>query len=39
MLKFYSSGTLDIRRIGAPKMEDVIGNRTRVKLLNSCTTI
>ncbi len=35
-LKFYSSVRLDIRRIGALKKdEDVIGNRTRVKVVKN----
>src|SRR5512136_551877 len=35
-LKFYSSVRLDIRRIGAlKKEEDVIGNRTRVKVVKN----
>jgi recombination protein RecA len=35
-LKFYSSVRLDIRRIGAIKKdEDVIGNRTRVKVVKN----
>ncbi len=35
-LKFYSSVRLDIRRIGAIKNgEDVIGNRTRVKIVKN----
>jgi recombination protein RecA len=35
-LKFYSSVRLDIRRIGAIKREeDVIGNRTRVKVVKN----
>ena len=35
-LKFYSSIRLDIRRIGAiKKEEDVIGNRTRVKVVKN----
>ncbi|MCK6526440.1 recombinase RecA [Myxococcota bacterium] len=35
-LKFYSSVRLDIRRVGAIKMgEDVIGNRTRVKVVKN----
>jgi len=35
-LKFYSSVRLDIRRIGALKREeDVIGNRTRVKVVKN----
>jgi len=35
-LKFYSSVRLDIRRIGAVKKgEDVIGNRTRVKVVKN----
>ena len=35
-LKFYSSVRLDIRRIGAIKdSEDVIGNRTRVKVVKN----
>src|SRR5512147_1074372 len=35
-LKFYSSVRLDIRRIGAiKKAEDVIGNRTRVKVVKN----
>ena len=35
-LKFYSSVRLDIRRIGAIKQgEDVIGNRTRVKVVKN----
>jgi recombination protein RecA len=35
-LKFYSSVRLDIRRVGAIKREeDVIGNRTRVKVVKN----
>jgi recombination protein RecA len=35
-LKFYSSVRLDIRRVGAlKKEEDVIGNRTRVKVVKN----
>ncbi|MBT4738680.1 MAG: DNA recombination/repair protein RecA, partial [Flavobacteriales bacterium] len=35
-LKFYSSVRLDIRRIGAIKNgEDIIGNRTRVKVVKN----
>ncbi len=35
-LKFYSSVRLDIRRIGAiKKEEDVVGNRTRVKVVKN----
>lgn len=35
-LKFYSSVRLDVRRIGALKQgEDVIGNRTRVKVVKN----
>jgi recombination protein RecA len=35
-LKFYSSVRLDIRRVGALKKdEDVIGNRTRVKVVKN----
>jgi recombination protein RecA len=35
-LKFYSSVRLDIRRIGAIKKdEDVVGNRTRVKVVKN----
>jgi recombination protein RecA len=35
-LKFYSSVRLDIRRIGAIKQgEDVVGNRTRVKVVKN----
>ncbi|MCK6527614.1 recombinase RecA [Myxococcota bacterium] len=35
-LKFYSSVRMDIRRIGAIKQkEDVIGNRTRVKIVKN----
>ena len=35
-LKFYSSVRLDIRRIGAIKdKEDIIGNRTRVKVVKN----
>jgi recombination protein RecA len=35
-LKFYSSVRLDIRRVGAIKQgEDVIGNRTRVKVVKN----
>jgi recombination protein RecA len=35
-LKFYSSVRLDIRRIGAiKKEEDIIGNRTRVKVVKN----
>src|SRR5574340_1404190 len=35
-LKFYSSMRLDIRRVGAiKKEEDVIGNRTRVKVVKN----
>jgi recombination protein RecA len=35
-LKFYSSCRLDIRRVGAlKKEEDVIGNRTRVKVVKN----
>ena len=35
-LKFYASVRLDIRRIGAiKKEEDVIGNRTRVKVVKN----
>jgi recombination protein RecA len=35
-LKFYSSIRLDIRRVGAlKKEEDVIGNRTRVKVVKN----
>src|SRR6187431_389995 len=35
-LKFYASARLDIRRIGAIKKdEDVIGNRTRVKVVKN----
>ena len=35
-LKFYASVRLDIRRIGAIKNgEDVIGNRTRVKIVKN----
>src|SRR5439155_23354163 len=35
-LKFYSSVRLDIRRVGAIKQgDDVIGNRTRVKVVKN----
>merc|ERR1712048_711795 len=34
-LKFYSSVRLDIRRIGAVKGEEVIGNETRVKVVKN----
>jgi recombination protein RecA len=35
-LKFYSSVRLDIRRVGAIKVgEDVVGNRTRVKVVKN----